>query len=225
MVLHLADHLDIPLRERNRLLVAAGYAPLYQERLLEAPEMAAAYGALRLVLDGHEPYPALVLDRQWNLVLANSAVEVFLEGVDPMLLKPPINMMRLGLHPRGFALRLVNLSQVRTRLLIRLARQVSQSGDERWTALSDELISYGPPVDYSLPMPDEIALPIRIRHHGRELSFINTIATFGTADDITLAEITIEAYFPADEATASALRTSRQEATPPLHDNAEDAQA
>jgi transcriptional regulator with XRE-family HTH domain len=202
MVLHLAEHLAVPLRERNHLLVAAGYAPVYRERALDAPDMAAARDALRLVLDGHEPYPALVVDRRWNLVATNSAAAVFLDGVDPALLEPPVNMMRLGLHPNGFAPRVVNLPEVRARLMARLARQAA---DPHLAALHEELLSYGPPGDYPPPGAHDIALPIRIRHRGHVLSFITTVATFGTAVDITLEQVAIESYFPADRATAQAL--------------------
>lgn len=205
MVLHLAEHLDVPLRERNGLLVAAGYAPVYRERSLDAPDMAAARDALRLVLDGHEPYPALVVDRLWNLVDSNAAADVFLDGVDAALLEPPVNVMRLGLHPGGFAPRVVNLPEVRARLMARPARQVTREGDPRLAALHEELLPYGPPDDYPRPGAHDIALPLRIRHRGRELCFISTIATFGTAVDITLAGIAIESYFPADRATAEAL--------------------
>jgi transcriptional regulator with XRE-family HTH domain len=205
MVLHLAEHLGVPLRERNHLLVAAGYAPVYRERGLDAPDMAAARDALRQVLDGHEPYPALVVDRRWNLVATNSAADVFLDGVAPALLEPPVNMMRLGLHPDGFAPRVVNLPEVRARLMARLARQVAQAGDPELAALHEELLVFGAAGDYPPPAAHDIALPIRIRHRGHELSFINTVATFGTAVDITLDEIAIESYFPADRATAEAL--------------------
>ncbi|MBC6458830.1 helix-turn-helix transcriptional regulator [Actinomadura sp. HBU206391] len=216
MVLHLAEHLGVPLRERNRLLVAAGYAPVYQERPFDGPDMAAARQAVERIVRGHEPYPALAVDRHWNLVLANSAAEVFLHGVDPGLLEPPVNMMRLGLHPRGFASRVINLPEVRAFLLTRLARQVQMTGDARMAALLDELLSYGPgaaspeqvlPEEQVPPGEHEVALPIRIRDGGRELSFFSAITTFGTALDITLAEIAIEAYFPADSATADLLRS------------------
>lgn len=206
MVLHLAEQLGVPLRERNRLLVAAGYAPIYRERRLDEPDMAAARQAIRQIVDAHEPYPALVVDSRWNLVLANSAVAVFLDGVDAALLAPPVNMMRLGLHPDGFAPRVLNLPEVRSRLLARLARQVSQTGDPGLTSLYREVLSYGPPGEPAQPGDHDIALPIRIRHRGREMTFINMIATFGTAFDITLDELAIESYFPADPATAEALR-------------------
>ncbi|MEU5885136.1 helix-turn-helix transcriptional regulator [Spirillospora sp. NPDC047279] len=205
MVLHLAEHLGVPLRERNRLLVAAGHAPVYAQRPLDDPDLAKALEAVERVLRGHEPYPAVAVDRRWNVLLTNSAVDVFFEGVDPALLKPPINMMRLGLHPRGFAPRLLNRAQVRAFLLPRLARQVTLTGDPELSALYEELSAYGedgdlPPVDAA-----DIALPIRLRHGGAELSLFTTITTFGAAFDITLEEIAVEAFYPADQETAAHL--------------------
>lgn len=209
MVLHLAEHLGIPLRERNRLLIAAGHAPAYPRRPLEAPDLAKAHDALRHVLRGHEPYPALAVDHRWNLLLANSAIDVFLDGVAPALLRPPVNMMRLGLHPDGFAPRLRNLAQIRSFLLPRLARQVTRTGDPELSALYAEVLSYGAEGDPPPPDPADIAMPIRILHRGVELCLFNTISTFGAAFDITLEEIAIEAYFPADTATARFLQTTR----------------
>jgi transcriptional regulator with XRE-family HTH domain len=205
MVLRLAEHLKVPLRERNRLLVAAGYAPVYRERTWDVPEMSAARQAVQQVLDGHRPYPALAVDGRWNLILANSAMTVFFDGVDTSLLEPPVNMMRLSMHPAGFASRVTNMSDVRARLLFRLAGQVYQSGDPFLTELHREMLSYGSSDDLIRGGTDDIAMPIRIRHDGRVLSFINMIATFGTAFDVTLDEITVESYFPADAATTDAL--------------------
>ncbi|WP_431900617.1 helix-turn-helix domain-containing protein [Nonomuraea sp. bgisy101] len=207
MVLRLAEHLGVPLRERNRLLVAAGHAPVVRERPLDDPQLASAREVLEQILRGHQPYPALVVDRRWNLVLANTAIDVFLEDVDASLLRPPVNMMRLGLHPGGFASRLCNLGQVRAYLLPRLARQVAHTGDAELSALYEELLSYGPEGDPAPPDPADIALPIRIRHRGAELCFINTVTTFGAAFDVTLEEIAVEAYFPADDDTARFFRT------------------
>lgn len=203
MVLHLAEHLGVPLRERNRLLVAAGHAPVFRARPLDDPDLAGARDALRQVIRGHEPYPALVVDRRWNLVFANAAADVFLEGVSADLLRPPVNMMRLGLHPDGFAGRLINLRQVRAFFLPRLARQVTQTGDPELSALYNEVLAYGEnDVEGSPPDPGDIILPLRIRHHGVELCLVNTITTFGAAFDITLEELALEAYFPADAETA-----------------------
>ncbi|RZS30588.1 transcriptional regulator with XRE-family HTH domain [Herbihabitans rhizosphaerae] len=205
MVLHLAEHLGVPLRERNRLLVAAGHAPVYRQRPLEDPDLATALDAVRQVLDGHEPYPALAVDRRWNLLLANSAMEVFFDGVEPALLASPVNMMRLALHPKGLAPRLRNPDQVRAFLLSRLARQAGASGDPVLAELYAELVVFG---DGEPPPPDpaEVTLPIRIEHRGAELCFFSTITTFGAAFDVTLDDIAVEAYFPADERTAAYLR-------------------
>ncbi|MFG1815085.1 hypothetical protein ACGFIF_15055 [Kribbella sp. NPDC049174] len=136
------------------------------------------------------------------LILANNALDVFLDGVDPELLKPPIHMMRLGLHPDGFAKRIRNLAQVRGYLLPRLARQAANTRDAELHSLYDELIAYGPDHDDPPPDPADIALPIRIRHRGTDLCFINAITTFGTPFDITLEEIAVETYLPADTETA-----------------------
>ncbi|WP_329429181.1 helix-turn-helix transcriptional regulator [Streptosporangium sp. NBC_01495] len=214
MVLHLAEHLQVPLRERNRLLVVAGYAPVFRERPLDAPDLTAAREALRQILRGHEPNPALVVDHRWNLILANSAADVFLDGVAPALLEPPVNMMRLGLHPEGFAPRLLNLEQVRGFLLPRLARQMHRTGDPHLSDLHAELVSYGVPDQLEPPDPADIALPVRIRHRGVDLSFFSTITTFGAAFDITLEEVAVEAYFPADMSTTLALRGGTGSAAP-----------
>jgi transcriptional regulator with XRE-family HTH domain len=201
MVLHLAEHLDIPPRERNALLVAAGYAPAYRD------EPVATQAMLERVLRAHEPHPALVVDHRWRLVHANKAVEIFLDGVAPALLEPPVNMLRLGLHPGGFAPRLRNLPQVRAFLLPRLARQAMRTGDPELRALHEELLTYGQPGEP--PEPTDIALPIQLTYRGVELTFINTITTFGTAFDVTLAELAIETYLPADERTATFLNSPK----------------
>ncbi|MDX6738304.1 helix-turn-helix transcriptional regulator [Actinocorallia sp. A-T 12471] len=201
MVLHLAEHLGVPLRERNRLLVAAGHAPVFRERPLDDPDMARVREAVLQVLRGHMPYPALAVDRRWNLVLANDAAEVFLDGAAPALLKPPVNMMRLGLHPDGLAPRLRNLDQVRAHLLPRLARQAAQTGDPELHGLHEELRSYAPDAEAPPPDPADIALPLHLTWRGAELSLINTISTFGTAFDATLDEIAIESYFPTNPPT------------------------
>jgi transcriptional regulator with XRE-family HTH domain len=201
MVLHLAEHLDIPLRDRNRLLVAAGHAPVYRARPLDDPGLR---DMLQQVLRAHEPFPALVVDQHWNLVLSNAAVDVFLDGVAPGLLHPPVNMMRLGLHPDGFAPRLANLEQVRGFLMPRLARQAARTGDRELSALHDELRTYGD-ADTAALDPAEVAMTIRLRYRDTDLTFYNTITTFGAAFDITLTELAVEAYLPGDEATRRAL--------------------
>jgi len=202
MVLRLADHLNVPLRERNRLLVAAGHAPVFRHSPLQDPEFGRVRDALERILKAHEPYPAVAVDRRWNILLANSALAVLLDGVDPGLLRPPVNMMRLGLHPRGLARRIRNLLEVRAHLLPRLGRQASNSGDPELASLHDELLAYGPNGDTPTPDPADIALTVRIRHPEVDLCFINTITTFGTAFDVALDEIAVETYLPADEQTA-----------------------
>jgi transcriptional regulator with XRE-family HTH domain len=204
MVLHLAEQLDVPLRDRNQMLLAAGYAPAYEAQPIDAPEMAPVRAALDRILGGHEPYPALVVDRWWNLVAANRGISLFTQDVAPELLEPPVNVLRLALHPQGTAARVVNLAELRAHLLDRLRRQVALTGDERLAALHQEISGY-PGGEAAEAHENEIAVPVRLRADGDELAFFSTVATFGTALDITLAELAIEAFFPADEATAAAL--------------------
>src|SRR3954469_21701412 len=208
MVLHLAEHLDVPLRDRNALLLAAGYAPVYGQRGLDEPEMGPVREALEAILRGHEPYPALAVDRHWGMVAANSAIAMLTEGVAPELLEPPVNVLRLGLHPGGLAPRIANLPEWRGHLLDRLGRQAVSSGDPALAALHEELAAlpgggHPPPAD---PAAADIAVPLQLRAGDAVLSFISTVTTFGTATDVTLAELSIESFFPADPATAEALR-------------------
>lgn len=209
MILRLAEQLDLPLRERNHLLLAAGYAPVYGETALEAAPMAAVREAVRQVLAAHEPYPAVVVDRGWQLVEANASVALFTAGVAPDLLAPPANVLRATLHPAGLAPRIVNLGEWRAHLLGRLRRQVALTADPALARLYDELRAYPcdqPEPAVELPGPGEIVVPLRIRHGGRELAFFSTIATFGTPLDVTVADLAIESFFPADPTTAAALR-------------------
>lgn len=209
MVLRLTEHLDVPLRERNHLLLAAGYAPVYAESALDAPEMTSVRTAVRQVLTAHEPYPAVVVDRGWNLVDANASIAHFINGVAPELLAPPANVLRVSLHPDGMAPRIINLGEWRAHLFSRLRRQIGLTADAALANLYDELRSYPcdqPEPEIELPGPGEIVVPLRIRHGDRELAFFSTVATFGTPMDITVAEIAIESFFPADAQTASALR-------------------
>ena len=207
MVLRLAEHLDVPLRERPRLLVAAGFAPAYGERGMQDPKMSPVRDALELVLTGYEPHPAVVVDRGWNLVARNRSTDVFLEGALPELLEPPANVLRLSLHPHGMAPRIVNLAQWRSHLLHRLARDASVTADPGLADLHRELAALPGGTDPA--PPDAIAVPLRIRHGGGELAFISTVTTFGTAVDLTVAELSIEAFLPADAATARTLRGYR----------------
>jgi transcriptional regulator with XRE-family HTH domain len=208
MVLHLAEHLEVPLRERNGLLLAAGYAPLYAERSLETAEMTPVRQALDRFLRAHEPFPAVVVDRHYTLLAANDAVGVLTEGAAPKLLEPPANALRLTLHPLGMAPRIINLEEWSAHLLLRLRRQASITGDPTLQHLHDELATY-PGVSIEAPHDDvtgtEIVLPLRIRDGEDELAFFSTISTFGTAVDITLAELAIEAFYPANAHTASRL--------------------
>jgi transcriptional regulator with XRE-family HTH domain len=208
MVLHLADQLEVPLRDRNQLLLAAGHAPVYGQRGLEEPEMGPVREMIERVLSGHEPYPAVVVDRHWGMVAGNHAVALLTEGVAPHLLEPPVNVLRATLHPDGMAPRIENLPEWRAHLLERLGRQAVVSGDPALAALHEELASYpgGPPAAPHDPAAGEIAVPLRVRTGERVLAFISTLTTFGTAVDVTVSELSIESFFPADPDTADALR-------------------
>ncbi|QXC59861.1 helix-turn-helix domain-containing protein [Aquihabitans sp. G128] len=210
LVLHLAEELEVPLRERNTLLLAAGYAPAYPEHALDADVMAPAREALDAILAGHAPYPAIIVDGRWNLVSANEpALAILAEGVSPALLAPPINAMRVSLHPDGLAPRIANLAGYGAHLLTRLQRQALLSGDPGLTELHDELASY-PGVERAtsaaVEPADLLFSPLRLRSEGQELLLFSTLATFGTALDITLSELAIESFFPGDAATRDALR-------------------
>lgn len=208
MVLNLAEQLSVPLRDRNQLLLAAGYAPRYTARSLDDPEMAPIRDALGHVLAGHEPYPAIAVDSAWTLVASNSALGVLLDGVDPELLQPPVSCMQLALHPGGMAPRILNLAEWRSHLIHRLERQLALSGDERVADLLDEVLAYpGPPLaDHAPSATGDVMISLRLasEDHG-ELSFFSTVTTFGTAADITVSELSIEAFFPADARTAATL--------------------
>jgi transcriptional regulator with XRE-family HTH domain len=212
LLLHLAEHLDVPLRERNTLLLTAGYAPVYAESPLEADELAPVREAIDKILAGHDPFPAVVVDRRWDLVSANQAALALLAGgVDPSLLAPPANALRVSLHPDGLAPRIENLEEYAGHLLSRLDRQVAASGDRELAGLAEELRGYpGVPGPTGRPHDPGSALfvPLVLRTvEGSRLAFFSTIATFGTALDITVAELAIESFFPADAATASVLRS------------------
>ncbi|MFC5473790.1 helix-turn-helix domain-containing protein [Paraherbaspirillum soli] len=208
MVLQLAERLEVPLRERNVLLVAAGYAPLFPERQLADPALDAARKAIDLVLAGHAPYPALAIDRHWTLVASNAAVAPLLAGVPPALLQAPVNVLRLSLHPDGLASRIVNLAQWRTHLLERLRQQIAVSADPVLTALMEELSAYPvpPSTDTSHQEYAGIAVPFQLRTEKGVLTFFSTTMIFGTPVDVTLSELAIESFFPANAETAAALR-------------------
>lgn len=217
MVLHLAERLDVPLRERNVLLVAAGYAPVFAERALTDPGLQAARNAVDLILKGHEPYPALAVDRHWTLVAANEAVARLLAGTPPALLQPPVNVLRLSLHPEGLAPRIVNLAEWRGHLLARLRRQIDVSADPILVELMTELRSYpvanaaGKGASASDQDYAGVVVPLRLVMKNRVLSFFSTTAVFGTPVDITLSELALESFFPADAATVEALRSFADE--------------
>jgi transcriptional regulator with XRE-family HTH domain len=212
MLLRLAEQLDVPLRERNRLLNAAGFAPVYPERPLADPALDAARRAVDRVLAAHEPYPALAVDRHWTLVTANRAVAPLLAGASPALLTPPVNVLRLSLHPDGLAPAIVNLAQWRSYLLQRLTRECELSGDAQLDDLLAELKGY--PVPSRPPSRSAIAahadtrvfVPLELETPAGVLSFISTTTVFGTPVDVTVAELALESFFPADASTAEYLR-------------------
>lgn len=211
MVLRLSARLDIPLRERNALLVAAGYAPMYRERALDDPALAAARQAVELLLKSHEPYPALAIDRHWNLIAANRVVPHLLAGADVSLLQAPLNVLRLSLHPLGLAPKIVNLPQWRQHLLERLRQQIAATADPALVALLQELRAYPlPPGVMDEPLEGEhlgVVMPFKYRMaSGKVLSFISTTTIFGSPVDVTLQELALETFFPADEVTRQALQ-------------------
>jgi len=217
MLLRLAEQLEVPLRERNHLLLAGGYAPVFGQAPLDAPQMAGVREALRKVLAGHEPYPAVVVDRSWNLVDANAAVAALLGPTDPALLAPPANVLRASLHPDGMASRIVNLGEWRAHLLGRLRRQVALTGVPGLAELLDELRAYPcdqPDPEVEVPGPGDVVVPLRLRHGDRELAFLSIMASFGTPLDVTVAELAIESFFPADPATGSVLRDLQTDHAP-----------
>lgn len=212
MLLRLAEHLAVPLRERNALLAAAGFAPVYGERKLDDPDLAAARRAVELILEAHLPHPALAVDRHWHLVFANAAVAPLLAGADEKLLAPPVNVLRLSMHPDGLAPRIGNFRQWRSHILERLGQQIDASGDAGLTALLEELKSYPVPPGARPWRPGSaeslggIAVPLELRTEAGLLRFLSTTTIFGTALDISLSELAIETFFPADTVTAAALR-------------------
>jgi transcriptional regulator with XRE-family HTH domain len=211
MVIRLAEHLSVPLRERNAMLVAAGHAPLYRERTPGDPELAAARRAITLILKGHEPYPALAVDRRWFMVEANAAVPPLLAGAAPALLEPPVNVLRLSLHPEGMAPRIINYREWRAHVVTRLGQQIDVSADAELIALREELRAYPPPLG-ARPWRESpasgfgaVAVPLQLRTETGILSFISATTVFGTALDIGLSETAIETFLPADDATAETL--------------------
>jgi len=215
MLLRLTERLQVPLRERNRLFTAAGYAPMYAERALGDPALQAAHNAVQRVLQAHEPYPALAVDRHWQLLSANRAIAPLLAGVAPELLTGPVNVLRLSLHPGGLAPRIANLPAWRGHLLARLAQQIQASGDPVLAVLAEELRAYPCPADDEPHAAPGIAVPLQLHTPAGLLSFISTTTVFGTPVDITLSELAIEAFFPADAQTTQALQALMAAETPP----------
>jgi transcriptional regulator with XRE-family HTH domain len=212
MVLLLAERLDVPLRQRNRLLLAAGFAPSFAERQLDDPSLKPAMEAVDMVLKGHEPNPALAVDRHFNMVAANGAIAPFLQGIeDEGLLQPPVNVLRLSLHPKGVAPRIVNLAEWHAHVMERLRHMNDSVADPVLSGLERELASYpgaakGPGRHHG--NPNAIAVPLRVKAGDAVLSFITTITVFGTPLDVTLSELAIESFFPTDEETAAWLRNA-----------------
>ncbi|GGP89775.1 helix-turn-helix domain-containing protein [Streptomyces roseolilacinus] len=210
MVLRLADHLDVPLRDRNGLLLAAGYAPAYRESPLGSERMAMARAALRTMLLRHEPHPAAAVDGMWNIVDHNRAMSVLLGFVPPRLTESGGNVMRLILHPEGLAPRCLNFAEVRAHALGRLRHQAAATGRRDLRDLYEEVSAYPPPPGLDpAPGPVDptgIAVPLRIRTPYGDMSFFSMIATFGAPADVTLSELAVEAFFPMDEETAARLR-------------------
>jgi transcriptional regulator with XRE-family HTH domain len=210
MVLRLAEHLELPLRERNVMLLAAGYSPIFGDRSLQDPSLTHAMAALERLLRAHEPYPALILDRHWNIVAANQALTPLLGGVAPELLKPPANALRISLHPRGLAPNILNVREWRRHLLERLRRQFRICRDPALESLLSELSAYPfdlgqQPCDPDVQWANDIAVPLRLRTPHGVLSLLSTVTVFGTPIEIELSEVTLEAFYPANHETAQVL--------------------
>jgi transcriptional regulator with XRE-family HTH domain len=210
MILHLAEQLEIPPRERNVLLVSAGYAPVFPERGLDDPELAAARAAIDQVLEGHKPYPAFAIDRRWNIVASNGALPRMYDGVAPHLMAAPVNALRLSLHPDGMATKIVNLAEWRAHLLARVRQQIDLTADPELVELFAELQAYpaprtSPQIRAATRAPGVI-VPFQIAIGEAVLSFFSTTMVFGTPIDITLSELAVETFFPADGETAAQVR-------------------
>lgn len=204
MILLLAENLEIPLRERNKILITAGFAPVYSEKTFDDEGLTAARRAVDLILEAHEPFPALAVDRHWNMVAANKTVPLMLEGIPGELLAPPVNVLRLSLHPEGLASKIVNLPEWRGHLLTRLKKQVADTADFGLEELLKELSGYeikGGRSEKTAKPADAIVVPLKIETRFGTLSFIGTTTVFGTPVDVTVSEIALETFFPADDAT------------------------
>jgi transcriptional regulator with XRE-family HTH domain len=214
LVLSLAHHLDVPLRERNTMLLAAGYAPRFGQRSIDDPSMKRVRASVQRMLDAHDPYPGVVIDRQWNVVLANRAAMSLTDGVDPALLGPPMNVYRLCLHPDGLADRTTNFTDWAAYLLQQLRRTITLTGDAQLQAILDEVLQY-PDVSRIAPLADIAAwddppllVPFRFETPLGEVSLFTTLTTFGTPLDVTIDEIAVELFFPADDASDEILRAA-----------------
>lgn len=212
LLMALAHGLDVPLRERNAWLLAAGYAPRYAETPLDAAAMDRVRATLQRLLDGHDPYPGVVIDRCWNVLVANRAAALFLDGVAPAALVEPLNVFRLCLHPDGLAARTRNAEQWCAYLLGELHRAALVTGDAGLAGLADEVAGY-PNLDgladwrvQAAPREPALLVPWELDLDGRALSLFGTITTFGTPQDVTLAELAVELFYPADEASEQLLR-------------------
>lgn len=201
MILLLAENLQIPLRERNKILLTGGYAPIFSEKTLDDASMLAVKEAIDLILKGHEPFPALAVDRHWNMVAANRIVPILLAEVSPKLLQPPVNVLRLSLHPEGLAPKIVNFQEWRNHLLRRLKKQVEDTADFGLEELFNELNGYKTKGGKSAKTDTGIIVPLQIETKFGVLSFISTTTVFGTPVDVTVSEIALETFFPADEMT------------------------
>ncbi|MFJ5260378.1 helix-turn-helix domain-containing protein [Streptomyces sp. NPDC088387] len=214
MVLRLAEHLEVPVRERNALLLAAGYAPRYPETPLDDPALDTLRDGLERLIQGYEPYPALVVDALYQVVAANRGILMILDGLPEHLLTPPVNAMRITLHPEGLAPRIRNFPEWRGHLLAQMERQIALRRSDRLRELYEEVAAYPvPESETTATAPDGeppqdvpyFALPMRLEHEGRTLSFVSSISTFNTPMDVTVAELAIETLLPADPATVKYL--------------------
>ncbi|MCW2603550.1 MAG: helix-turn-helix transcriptional regulator [Pseudonocardiales bacterium] len=220
LIVRLAEELEIPLRERNRLLLAAGFAPRYRDHDFGSPQLESIRAAVRQVLSAYEPYPALAVNGVWEMVEANAGIALFLDGCAEWLLAPPVNVLRLSLHPEGAAPRIVNLAQWRDHVLARLERQVVVTASPVLAALLVEIRGYGPVMPGhddggdAGPGAGRLAVPLRLRHPAGELTFLSITSVFGAPMDIALDELAIESFLPADEHTARVLQAGAPVASP-----------
>lgn len=213
MILLLAEQLEIPLRERNKILIVAGYAPVFSEKSFNDVSLTAARQAIEMILKAHEPFPAIAVDRHWNMVAANKTVPLLLEEVDAELLKPPVNVLRLSLHPKGLAQKIINLREWRGHLLLRLKKQVEDTADFELEKLFDELSAYKIEGRTSAKFSESepgLVVPLKIETKFGTLSFISTTTVFGTPVDVIVSEIALETFFPADGATTEIFKKMTQ---------------